>query len=73
MENNEPWVKMRVPGQVGFHVVPTKDTQEHALNVFCLCHPEVEDERGPDAILINRVIVHRAWDGRPGPLEETEL
>ena len=68
MENVESWIKTRIPGQIGFHVVPPNDTQEHALTIFCLCYPEVEDERGPDGILVNRAIVHRAWDKRPGPL-----
>jgi len=64
-----PWVRtQKLPHKKNeFHVLPTNDKNEHVL-VNCPCEPafDVEESNGK---IIAVAVVHRAWDDRPGPLE----
>lgn len=51
-----------------FHVLPKDDLQEHELSHICSCSPafDVEESNGH---IIAVAVVHKAFDGRPGPIE----
>lgn len=63
------WVRTPMLDSIDVHVWPRNDVMEHALYDYCLCGPTIEQEM-QDGMLIARAIIHKARDGRPGPLEE---